>query len=87
MQLLVLADLGAVFGQLGQATVVDLAQFGGVLYGIEVTDYGPGPFEPVFQRLDRLHQGFKGRLFLLGDRLDLNAIVAYQLVDRRLDVL
>ena len=52
----VLAHLGPVFGQHGQAGFIGGPQLGAVAHGVEVADRPPGPPQPGIQFVQRTHQ-------------------------------
>ena len=61
----ILAQLGAVLGELFQAVLVHLAQVVAVHHTVQVGNHRPGSFQPVFGCLHRLRQGFPGGFVLL----------------------
>ncbi|MDR6180599.1 hypothetical protein QE393_003859 [Pseudomonas sp. SORGH_AS 211] len=88
-EVLVLADLGGIGRQLGQAGLVGGAQLGAVAHGVEVADGAPGLAQPIVQLVHRQHQAGPGGVFLL--RLQQlgqgGTVLGQDGVDGRLDVL
>ncbi|MNQ51779.1 hypothetical protein D3C85_657740 [compost metagenome] len=89
VQRAVLAQLGVVGRQLGQAGLVGGAQLGAVAHGIEVADRAPGTTQTRVQLVEGQHQAVPVgcATLMLEDRGDGGAVVGEDLVDGRLDVL
>ena len=82
-QSLVLAEPGAVVGQHGETGLICLAQRLVVHGGIEVRHGRPGLGEPVVEGLQRRGEAFPADLRLLGEGLDVTAILRQELLDGR----
>jgi len=79
----ILADLGAVFSQFLQATLVNLTDLVVVHHPVEVGDDGPGIAEAVLEGLQRLGKAVPGRRLLMGQFLDPLTILGQDTVNGR----
>ncbi len=83
----VLADLGAVIGELGQAGVVGGAQLLAVDHRVHVPNRRPGPVEPVLQQGQGMHQVLPGKATVpIQQFRDGGAVLGQQAIDGRLHV-